>query len=204
MNPMVENAQDYFRQWLPNRSDLLIHLEKEAQQKEIPIVGPVVGRLLYLLARLINARKILELGGATGYSTIFLAEACRHNQGRVISLEMNEDLANQARANLAKAALSDFADIICDNALSAVETMTPPFDMAFLDIEKVDYATVLPSCERLLRPGGMLFADNTGFRDADRFNQAVHESGQWESVNLWSFLPGHSPENDGICIAMKR
>jgi len=50
----------------------------------------------------------------------------------------------------------------------------------------------------------LLIADNTGFEDAHPFNQTIFEDSDWESVNLWTFLPGHSPENDGLCFALKR
>jgi predicted O-methyltransferase YrrM len=75
--------------------------------------------------------------------------------------------------------------------------------MIFMDIEKDDYRRALPMCADKLRADGLLVADNTGFQDAHAFNQAVYEDPDWELVNLWTFLPGHSPENDGLCIALK-
>ena len=61
MNQMIENPTDYFHQWVAERSDLLHKLESEAEMQDIPIVGPVVGRLLYLLTRLSKARLILDM-----------------------------------------------------------------------------------------------------------------------------------------------
>jgi predicted O-methyltransferase YrrM len=203
MNTMITSPFDYFSQWLPQRPDILLHLETEAQEEQIPIVGPVVGRLLYLLARLKNARSILELGTATGYSTLFLADACRTQNGRVLSLEMNEALAQRARNNIQNAGLDHVVDVICADVLETLPTMEGPVDMIFMDIEKADYVRTLPDCHRLLAPGGLLVVDNTGFKDADPFNRAMHEDARFQSVNLWAFLPAHSPEQDGICIAIK-
>ena len=68
MSPMIPDPEAYFRQFIPPRDALLLDLESEAAKEEIPIVGPVVGELLFLLARITHAKRILELGTATGYS----------------------------------------------------------------------------------------------------------------------------------------
>ena len=77
MSVMIENPLTYFNQWISHRSDLLREMESEAAAQSIPIVGPVVGRLLYMLARMSRPDRILELGTATGYSAICMGEACR-------------------------------------------------------------------------------------------------------------------------------
>jgi predicted O-methyltransferase YrrM len=87
--------------------------------------------------------------------------------------------------------------------MEVLAAMDGQVDMIFMDIDKADYVRMLPDCNRLLTPGGLLVADNTGFKDADAFNRAIHADPRWEIVNLWAFLPGHSPEHDGICIAVK-
>jgi predicted O-methyltransferase YrrM len=76
-------------------------------------------------------------------------------------------------------------------------------DLVFMDIEKADYIRALPHCHRLLKPGGLLVADNVGFKDADAFNRAIATDPRWTSASLFSFLPGHSPEMDGICLALR-
>lgn len=82
--------------------------------------------------------------------------------------------------------------------------MKTAFDFIFMDIEKEDYSRALPHCQKLLRKGGLLVADNVGFRDADGFNRAITHRPQWRSVSLFSFLPLHSPENDAICVALRQ
>ena len=95
MNTMISDPEAYFHRLVPQRSALLKRLEKQAAAEDIPIVGPVVGELLYILARISRARRVLELGTASGYSAIFLAEACREIRGSVVSLEHDPDLARQ-------------------------------------------------------------------------------------------------------------
>jgi predicted O-methyltransferase YrrM len=188
---------------LPARSALLHTLEEEARREEIPIVGPVVGELLYVLARATGAARILELGTATGYSTIFLAEACAASGGKLTAMELDETLARRAAANLASAGLSQWAEVKCVNALDEMAQTTEPFDFIFMDIEKEDYLTMLPHCARVLRTGGFLLADNVGFADADAFNRAIVKDPAWRTVSLFAFLPEHSPEKDGLCLAVR-
>jgi caffeoyl-CoA O-methyltransferase len=200
---MVEHPTTYFGQWISHRSHLLQKMESEAADMDIPIVGPVVGRLLYLLARIGNARQILELGTAIGYSAIFMGEACRQNQGRITTFEIDPGMAERARVNIAEAGMSGLIEVRCQDVYDGLSTLAHPVDMVFMDIEKQDYVKLLPGIEKAIRPDGILVADNTGFQDAHKFNRAIHENTGWASVNLWSYLPGHSPEHDGICIAVK-
>ncbi len=194
----------YFRQFIPEREELLRHIEQDALRNNIPIVGPVVGEFLYILATAISAEWILELGTATGYSTIFLGKAAQNSDAKVTTIESDPDLAEKARQNIEEAGLENHIELIRGDALEIVAGMKGPYDLIFLDIEKEDYVKVLPDCERLLRPGGLLLADNTAFNDADAFNRAISQNPGWRSVQLYSFLPLHSPEHDGLCIAMRR
>ena len=73
MSKIVDNPEDYFRGLVPPRDELMIELEAQAEKENIPIVGPVLGELLYVLAAATKAKRILELGTATGYSTIYMA-----------------------------------------------------------------------------------------------------------------------------------
>jgi predicted O-methyltransferase YrrM len=204
MSAIVENPESYFRRFVPHRDPLLLELEEDAQRESIPIVGPVVGELLYILARATAAKTILELGTASGYSTIFLARACKNLNGRVITLENEPAMAEKALKNFKTAGLAKHIEIrICD-ALQEISKMTTAFDLIFMDIEKKDYTRALPHCQKLLKKGGLLVADNVGFKDADEFNQIIAQHRQWRMVSLFSFLPLHSPENDGICLALRQ
>ena len=203
MSEHIKNPEKYFRRFIPKRSALLKELEEEAIRKDIPIVGPVVGELLFILARIIRAERILELGTATGYSAIYLAEAFENIKGLLITLENNPVLAARARNNFIRSGLDDQIEIRLCDAIEEIKTISGPFDLIFMDIDKADYNTVLPYCHGLLRQNGLLVADNVGFEDAKPFNTAIFSSGEFRPVSLFSFLPLHSPEKDGLCLALR-
>jgi len=202
MSEMIPNPEDYFRQFIPQRHQLFMQLEKEAAQEDIPIVGPVVGELLYILVRALKARRVLELGTATGYSALYMGFAMDAD-GRLTSLESDPVLADRARVNIDQAGLNERVTVITGDAISIVAGMAGYFDVIFLDSEKADYLKVLSHCRRLVHTGGIMVADNVGFADAESFNQALYSDPGWKAVNLFSFLPEHSPEHDGLAIALR-
>jgi predicted O-methyltransferase YrrM len=203
MAAMVENPESYFRQFIPRRDHLLKELEAEAVRDNIPIVGPVVGELLYILARTSAASAILELGTATGYSAIYLSRALDPDHGRLVTMESHPDMAERAKANIRRAGLESLVDVQIGDAVAALQQMEDSFDLIFLDIEKTDYQKILPDCRRLLRKGGLMVADNVGFEAAKPFNRSIFSSPDWTVVHLFTFLPAHSPENDGLCLALR-
>ncbi len=204
MSDIVGNPEEYFGQFVPERDPLLLGLEKEARQEDIPIIGPVVGELLYVLVRATRSRRILELGTATGYSAIFLARACQIDNGTILTLENDRAMASRARENIQSAGLENYIEVRLGDALAEISALDEYFDFIFIDIEKEDYIRALPHIERLLKKGGLLVADNVGFKDADAFNRGISENPHWRPVSLFAFLPLHSPEHDGLCIALKQ
>lgn len=203
MSNLVDHPEDYFRQLLPPRDALLTELEQEAAEEQIPIVGPLVGELLYLLATISGSRQILEIGTATGYSAIYLARALVSADGELITIEKRPEMAARAADNLRRAGLQQVVNIVVGDALEQLAQLQPVWDMVFLDIDKKSYAGCLPHCHRLLRPGGLLVADNVAFADADSFNREIAASSQWRALQLFGFLPAHSPEKDALCLALR-
>jgi caffeoyl-CoA O-methyltransferase len=204
MSRIVDQPETYFSQFIRRGDPLLRALEAEAHAEKIPIVGPMVGELLFILAVAMRAQSILEMGTATGYSAIYLARACALNAGRLTTLEIDPGFAARARKNLERAGLASYAAVACGAALPQMSAMKGHFDLIFMDIDKIDYARALGDCHRLLRTGGLLVADNVAFPDADEFNRAIFSDTGWQSVSLLAFLPGHSPEKDGLCLALRR
>lgn len=200
---LIENPETYFEEFIPSREPLLTELEEQARNEDIPIIGPVVGQLLFILLAATKAKRILELGTATGYSAIWLARACELTDGKITTLENNPSLASRAKSNIYKAGLSHRVEVRIGDAVEEMAKMTEFFDFIFLDIDKEFYLSVLNPCRRLLRRGGLLFADNTGFKDSKDFNQAIFSHSAWKAVQLYSFLPRHSPEKDGLCFALR-
>lgn len=204
MATMIAAPREYFRERLPSRDALLLELENEASREDIPIVGPVVGRLLAILVRSSSASAVLELGTATGYSAIWMARAFQRPSDRLLTVEHSAEMAQRAGRNIRRAGLESRVEIRVGPAAAVLETLSPPYDFAFLDIEKTAYAPALQQCETLLKPGGLLVADNVAFKDAEDFNRTISASARWESVSLYGFLPFHSPEDDGLCLAVRR
>lgn len=203
MSGWFSDLKGYFATLVPPRDRLLLSLEEEARREGIPIVGPVVGELLFLLTRILQARRILELGTATGYSALWLARGSEPFDGRVLTLERNPEMAARARDNFDRAGLAHRIEVQVGEALSLLRRLTGPFDLIFLDLDKEDYLPALDSCERLLRLGGLLVADNVGFPAAQDFNREIHSRTQWRVVSLLCFLPHHSPEEDGLSLAVR-
>lgn len=203
MSGMLPDLKNRFRQLVPPRDALLLELEDEAAREDVPIVGPVVGELLGILARLAGPGLIVELGTATGYSAVFLARACADTGGRLLTLELDPAMADRARAALERSGAAASAEVRTGDALEILAGLGDPVRMAFIDIEKKDYVRALPLCERLVEPGGLLVADNTGFQGAETFIDAVQASDAWRAVHLLAHLPLHSPELDGLTIAMR-
>jgi caffeoyl-CoA O-methyltransferase len=203
MSEIVFQPEAYFKRFVPEGDDLLKRLEAEALREDIPIVGPLMGNLLSLMVQITGAKKILELGTATGYSTIFLARAARKHKGTVTTLECDVEMTKRALANFQAAGLDQYIDIHLGDALKILETLPQTFDFVFLDIEKQDYLPALISCGQLIKPGGLLFADNVAFPDAQPFLEYIHDSDAWQPLSLLAFWPDHSPEKDAICLALR-
>lgn len=203
MSEIVNNPENYFRTLIPPRDELMMELEALAEKENIPIIGPVVGELLYVLAAATRAKRILELGTAIGYSAIYLARACEPVNGLVVTFENDADMAASAQEHFRKAGVWNRIEIHEANALEMLPRLQGDFDFIFLDIEKQDYIRVLPDCQRLLIKGGLMVADNVGFKDADAFNRTISGHNAWRSVPLFSFLPFHSPEKDALCLALR-
>jgi len=203
MCAMINDLETHFREFIPPRDDLLVKLEEEAHNEKIPIVGPLVGELLFILARATQARRVLELGAATGYSAIYLARGLEPQNGRVVTLELDPQMAARARANCAAAGLDGRVEVRQGHALELMDGLAGPFDLIFLDIDKESYLPALDRSHRLLRLGGLLIADNVGFTGAQDFNREIFRRPEWRVAPLLCFLPNHSPERDGLSLAVK-
>jgi caffeoyl-CoA O-methyltransferase len=124
-------------------------------------VAPEQGALLELLARLIGAQRILELGSFTGYSAICLARGLAPG-GRLICLEMDEEYADMARRNLDDAGVGDRVEIRVGPAAESLREIPeePAFDLAFIDADKPGYPGYYEAVLARIRPGGLILLDN--------------------------------------------
>jgi len=122
-------------------------------------VSPSHGKLLWILARLVGAKRILEIGTLGGYSAIWMARALPAG-GRLITLEAVDKHAQVAKANIAKAALEKQVEIRVGPALDTLPTLQGPFDLSFIDADKQSNAEYFSWALRLSRPGSLIVVDN--------------------------------------------
>ena len=126
-------------------------------------VSPNQGKLLEILARMLDARSILEIGTLGGYSTIFLARGMRAG-GRLITLESDPAHATVARANIARAGLSSAVELRLGSASDTLPQISAegqgPFDLIFIDADKKNIPTYFEWALRLSRAGGIIVVDN--------------------------------------------
>jgi predicted O-methyltransferase YrrM len=122
-------------------------------------VAPNQGKLLHLMARMIGARRILEIGTLGGYSAIWLARALPEG-GELITLEYDPKHAEVARKNIAAAGLGDKVKVITGAAVDTLPTLEGPFDLAFIDADKKSNPDYFRWALKLARKGGVIVIDN--------------------------------------------
>jgi predicted O-methyltransferase YrrM len=122
-------------------------------------VSPAQGKLLMMLAQTMGARRILEIGTLGGYSTIWLARGLGEG-GRLITLEYDPKHADVARGNIARAGLSGVVEVRVGKAIDSLPALEGPFDLIFIDADKVSYPEYFEWALKLARPGSLIIADN--------------------------------------------
>ena len=210
--PEVEN---YLYAMLPERDEVLAEMEHQAQQRHIPIVGPVVGRLFHLLAHMIGAKTVFELGSAIGYSTIWWARAVGEG-GQVTYTDGSPQNAQEARGYFERAGVTDRVTVKIGDAIEVLSEQKQEFDIVFCDIDKEDYPRALRMEKSCIRRGGLFVADNVlwsgrvvyaaGNPDVHtdpqhhtkqivEFNRTLYDSPDFYTVIL--------PVRDGVAVALK-
>jgi predicted O-methyltransferase YrrM len=122
-------------------------------------VSPAHGKLLWTFARLLHARRILEIGTLGGYSTIWLARGMAPG-GKLVTVEAVEKHATVARANIERAGLSAVVEVRVGQALATLPGINGPFDLTFIDADKQNNAEYFGWALKLSRPGGLIIVDN--------------------------------------------
>src|SRR4051812_45644774 len=122
-------------------------------------VSPAHGKLLWILARLVNARRVLEIGTLGGYSTIWLARGMA-SDGRLVTLEAVEKHAAIARANLERAGVAKQVEVRVGKALDTLPSLQGPMDLTFIDADKQNNADYFRWALKLSRPGALIVVDN--------------------------------------------
>jgi predicted O-methyltransferase YrrM len=139
------------QEWLSRRDEFLLE------------VGESVATILNLLIRDAGAKTIVEVGTSYGFSTIWLAEAARATQGKVITLDVNSQKQAYSKTMMEKAGLSKYVDYRCGDAMQLIQQMTEKIDFALIDLWKDVYIPCFDVILPKLAPGGIIVADNMIF-----------------------------------------
>ena len=202
---------EYIEQHSSPESDVLQQITHSTHIEMINprmMSGHVQGRVLSMISQMIQPSRILELGTFTGYSALCLAEGLRED-GRLVSLEHNDELEDMIRRNLSLSPLGERIDLVIGDACEwlAAQTTDQLYDLVFIDADKREYSAYLDAVLPLVRPGGWILADNTlwdghiveAAYDKDKqtialraFNQQVAQDRRLEKVIL--------PIRDGLTI----
>lgn len=159
-----DEVQEYIRGLLPARDKLLLEMEREAIEKHIPIVEPEVGHFLYWLALTGKRKRVLEIGTAMGYSTLWLAKAVIPGKGAITTIEINKPRFEMAQKYLGLAGVEDNIKLVLGDARDILFELEGPYDFIFLDAAKGKYVDFLEKCLELLEPGGILVAEDVFMR----------------------------------------
>lgn len=158
-SPILRPAQAVYLASFPERRDsLLAEMEAYAREHDVPIAAPALGRLLEILARSSRARRILEVGTAIGYGTLRLARGAP--DARVVSIDRDPESAAIAAAYLARAGVAERVELVTGEALEELERVPPPFDLVYIDADKLEYRRYLDLALGKLVVGGLVVVDN--------------------------------------------
>ncbi len=202
-----KGVEKYIYRLLPKRDAVLEELERLARQKDIPIIGPAVGRMIYLLAKISNAQRIFEMGSAIGYSTIWLARAAGP-RAEVFYTDGDPKNESRARAYCQRAGVANRIKFLVGDAVKLIDRVPGKFDLIFIDVDKYQYPAALRKALPRLHHGGLLLTDNTlwsgkvvrkgrdrNTRAVQRFNQLIYSSHE--------LFPVIIPLRDGVAVCRK-
>jgi len=157
------------------------------------------GRFLRVLVGATNARQVLEIGAASGYSAIWIGLGLRQTGGRLVTIEYDPVRAREATANIQKAGLSDIVQVIAGDAFTEIPKVPGRFDLVFLDAWKPDYRKFFDLVFPRVAPGGLFLAHNVINKKSEMpdFLAAIETHPQAFTVTV-------SPGPEGISMTYKR
>ncbi|HEY6192485.1 MAG TPA: O-methyltransferase [Bacteroidota bacterium] len=208
MDIVNANIAEYLLNVTPDRDEVLEDMEQYALARKFPIVGPLVGRLLFMLAQSTRAARILELGSGFGYSAYWFAKALPGG-GRVICTEGSEANAEHANIYFRRGKLSRKITFLVGDALTLIDKVEGQFDIIFNDIDKHQYPRAFRKALPRLRKGGLLISDNVLWSgkvlnqkpDRDTAGILTYNRLIYSSRDLFSTI---IPLRDGVSVSVKR
>jgi caffeoyl-CoA O-methyltransferase len=206
VNPRIEQ---YLKQLFDTGDPVQAEMEDLARQRNFPIVGPLVGRLLQVLTRMTGARRIFELGSGYGYSALHFARAA--GPGAVVHCtELAEENVRLAEQFLTRAGVWDRVTYHRQEATAALRATGGTWDIVYNDIDKDGYPAVVDLAYAHLRPGGLFITDNVlwsgrvleGEDDGSPATRGVKEFTA-RLIAHKGFLTTINPTRDGVAVALR-
>jgi predicted O-methyltransferase YrrM len=175
----------------------LLHQIKAADAEQLA-VSEEDGRFLRVLVASNHARQVLEIGGANGYSAIWIGLGLRETGGHLTTIEFDPARAQAAEANIRRAGLVDIVTIVRGDAFHEIPKLGAPFDAVFLDAWKRDYKRFLDLTLPRLRPGGLFIAHNVVNKEEEMrdFLAAIRN-------NPSLFTTIVRPDHEGMSVSYK-
>jgi len=157
------------------------------------------GRFLRVLVASSRARRVLEIGGASGYSAIWIGLGLRETGGKLVTIEYDPVRAREAAANIKRAGLADIVQVVPGDAFTEIPKLTGTFDLVFLDAWKKDYKRFLDLMLPRLDAGGLFLAHNVVNKGKDMpdFLQAIEQN----PTLLTAIV---TPSGEGISLSYKK
>jgi caffeoyl-CoA O-methyltransferase len=171
----------------------------KARDKEQLSVSEEDGRFLRVLIATSKARRALEIGGASGYSAIWIGMGLRETGGHLVTMEYDAARAKELAENVKRAGLSDVVTVVSGDAFKHLPTLSGSFDFVFLDAWKKDYKKFLDLVLPRLDKGGLFVAHNVVNKrnEMEDFLDAV-----WKSPVLWTTIV--SPSGEGMSVSVRK
>jgi len=188
-------------------SSLLRELEQIAKREHLPSIGPIKGKIISDIIKRYKPTKILEIGTLHGYSAILMVDLL-FDDGKLITIEIDKNLADIARKNIAKAGLSDKIEVISGNALEVIPTLTGyKFDLIFLDAAKSEYLQYLRLLEEkhLMKKDSVVVADNVILYENEMkdYLEYVRSSDRYKSQTTETTLEFNKNVKDALEISLR-
>jgi predicted O-methyltransferase YrrM len=201
--------EDYLRRLYDDGDPVRLEMEKLAAERDFPIVGPLVGRHLAVLARAIGARRVFELGSGYGYSALHFARAVGEG-GEVHCTELSAENVALARSFLTRAGVWDRVTYHREEAIGALRRVGGTWDIVYCDIDKDGYPDAVELAHERLRTGGLLVTDNVlwsgrvleGRDDGSKMTRGIREFTRRLFAHR-GFLTTIDPTRDGVAVALK-
>ena len=159
----LKEANEYIISKIKENDELILEMEKYASEYNVPIVTKEVAEYLKFIVKSSGIKNVLEVGTAIGYSGILMAKEIKKNDGKLYTIEIDEERYNLAQENFKKSGLNNIVSIKGD-AVEEIKKIDETFDFVFIDASKGHYLEFFEDSYKLLNKDGIIFIDNIMFR----------------------------------------